>query len=94
LVSVSPEALMRAGPPFAVEYQHSKTNNFPQDMRDDVWLEICGKRHWIAFSHDQKFHSINVEAMAIKQHMVGTFCLPGASEPLWENYVISFGHIQ
>ena len=57
-------------------------------MRDDEWLEICGKNGWIAFSHDRKFHSVTVEAMAIKQHNVGAFYLPGASEPVW--YKLSY----
>jgi hypothetical protein len=79
-----PEALAHTKPPFAVEYHHSKSNNFPQNMRDDAWLEICEKSGWIAFSHDQKFHAIAAEAMAIKQHNVRCFYLPGASEPTWE----------
>lgn len=53
-------------------------------MRDDAWLEFCGKHGWIAFSHDLKFHSIEVEAMAIKQHSVAAFCLPGANDTTWE----------
>jgi hypothetical protein len=78
-----PEALARIQPPFLVEYHHSKKNNFPKELRDDQWLEICGKRGWIACSHDRKFHDIAVEAMAIKQHNVGAFYLPGASDPSW-----------
>jgi hypothetical protein len=79
-----PEALALARPPFTVEYHHSKKNNFPQSMTDDLWLEICGKNGWFAFSHDQKFHANLVEAMAIKQHNVGAFYLPGGSLPTWE----------
>jgi hypothetical protein len=74
-----PEALAYMRPPFTVEWHHSKKNNFPQNMRDDAWLEICGRNGWIAFSHDQKFHTITAEAMAIRQHNVGCFYLPGAS---------------
>lgn len=78
-----PEALERIQPPFVVEYHHSKKNSFPQNMPDDVWLEICGRNDWIALSHDRKFHGIAVEAMAIKQHNVGAFYLPGGSLPTW-----------
>ena len=53
-------------------------------MADDIWLEICGKNKWIVFSHDQKFHTILVEAMAIKQHNVAAFYLPGANATTWE----------
>ena len=83
-------------PPFTVEYHHSRTNNFPQDMRDDAWLEICGKNQWIVFSHDQKFHAIEVEATAIKQHNVGCFYLPGASVPTFNKlqyFFKSYGRI-
>lgn len=52
-------------------------------MPDDKWLEMCGQKKWIAFSHDRKFHAIEVEAAAIKQHNVGAFTLCGASDPTW-----------
>ncbi len=79
-----PEALAHMKPPFKVEWHHNKTNNFPQNMQDDRWLEICGRNGWIAFSHDQKFHAVAVEAMAIKQHNVGCFYLPGASSQTFD----------
>jgi hypothetical protein len=78
-----PQALEHVKPPFMVEYHHSKKNNFSQTMADDVWLEICGKNQWIAFGHDQKFHTITVEAMAIKQHRVAAFYFPGANAGTW-----------
>lgn len=53
-------------------------------MRDDEWLEVCGKNQWIAFSHDRKFHRIDAEATAIKQHKVAAFCLCGANSPTWD----------
>lgn len=52
-------------------------------MKDDEWLALCGKNGWIAFSHDRKFHAVEVELMAVKQHGVGAFYLPGGSEPTW-----------
>lgn len=75
-----PEALHRTRPPFVTEWQHNRLNRFNQTMKDDEWLEICGKRGWVAFSHDRKFHSIDVEAEAIKQHSVAAFCLCGAND--------------
>ena len=71
-------------PPFNVEYHHSKKNNFRQNMPDDEWLEICGRNGWFGFSHDRKFHEITVEAMAIRQHRVGVFYLPGANQSTWD----------
>lgn len=78
-----PEALVLVKPPFSVEYHHSKTNKFPQNMPDDEWLSICGKNKWVAFSHDKKFDSIAVEAAAIKAHSVATFALCGATLDSW-----------
>lgn len=79
-----PQALEAIKPPFKVEYQHSRKSKFKQDMKDDDWLKMCGTMKWIAFSHDRKFHKIDVEAMAIKQHSVAAFSLCGASDPSWE----------
>lgn len=79
-----PEALNRTRPPFITEWQHSSQNRFNQTMRDDDWLELCGARNWIAFSHDRKFHSIEVEAAAIKQHKVACFCLCGANSETFD----------
>ncbi len=70
-------------PPFSVEYHHSKSNKFAQTMPDDEWLAICGKKKWVAFSHDKKFDSIAVEAAAIKEHSVATFALCGAALDSW-----------
>jgi hypothetical protein len=53
-------------------------------MKDDDWLEMCGARKWVAFSHDRKFHSIDVEAEAIRQHKVAAFCLCGANSETFE----------
>jgi hypothetical protein len=79
-----PEALKRVRPPFEIEWHHSGKNRFHQTMKDDDWLKICGERGWIAFSHDRKFHSIEVEARAIKQHSVAAFSLCGAQDDTWQ----------
>ncbi len=49
-------------------------------MKDDDWLRICGERGWIALSHDRKFHNIEVEAEAIRQHRVAAIALCGAND--------------
>jgi hypothetical protein len=79
-----PVALQGARPPFDVEYHHSLRNNFPNNMTDDQWLQICGARRWIVFSHDDKFQKIGAEAMAIKQHNVAAFSMWGAQLPVWD----------
>jgi hypothetical protein len=54
---------------------------FHPEEQDDVWLADVGKRGWIVFSHDRKFHKTGYESelSAIKQHDVGCFYLWGAS---------------
>lgn len=52
-------------------------------MKDDDWLALCGQRGWIAFSHDRKFHGVEVEAEAIKQHKVAAFAICGGHEETW-----------
>jgi hypothetical protein len=78
-----PNALTGAKPPFRIEYQHSNKNQFKADMRDDDWLEICGTRKWVAFSHDH-FSELALVAEAIKQHRVAAFALWGAQLPTWD----------
>lgn len=53
-------------------------------MADDEWLAICGQRKWIAFTHDRKFHSIEVESAAIMAHDVASFALCGANSPTFD----------
>jgi len=77
-----PEALRRANPPFNVEY-HQKCG-FKQDTTDDEWLEVVGKRGWVVFSHDRKFHSEALETAAVVQFGVGCFYLYGANSTTWE----------
>jgi PIN like domain len=82
-----PEALLRMESPFNVEYHHSKTNNFPDDMDDDDWLAKVGAKNWIVFSHDKKWHDESPAIQAIKQHKIGCIYLWGASVPTWDKYV-------
>lgn len=54
---------------------------FGDDVHDDTWLEFVGRKGWIAFSHDEKFHKpgYETEMAAIKQFNVGCFYLWGAN---------------
>lgn len=81
-----PEAIRKARPPFGIEYQNDKkgTHKFKQDTPDDVWLSAVGKSGWIVLSHDRKFHQIETECSAIKQHKIGCFYLWGNNAPTWE----------
>ncbi len=53
-------------------------------MPDDEWLTIAGQKQWIVFSHDRKFHKIDMECLAITQHQVGCFYLWGSNAGTWE----------
>lgn len=81
-----PRALAWVKPPVNIEWHQNQ--RFPQEMPDDEWLEIVGKRGWVVFSHDRKFHSEATETAAVQQHSVGCFYLPGASEVTWEKLMV------
>lgn len=81
-----PKALGRVRPPVNIEWHQNQ--RFPQKMPDDEWLKIVGKRGWIVFSHDRKFHREATETAAVRQHSVGCFYLPGANHPTWDKLVI------
>jgi hypothetical protein len=53
-------------------------------MPDDEWLAIVGGRQWIVFSHDRRFHREAPSLMAIKQHGIGCFYLPGGDAKTWD----------
>ena len=89
-----PKALAWVRPPVNIEW-HQK-QRFPQEMPDDEWLEIVGRRNWIVFSHDRKFHSEATETAAIQQHTVGCFYLPCANDGTWNKlqvFVRTFSRI-
>jgi hypothetical protein len=78
-----PETLLKARPPFLVEYHGNKGNRFKQDISDDKWLSAVGSKGWIAFSHDRKWHYEQPAIEAIRQHKIGCFYLPGANDDTW-----------
>ncbi|TFZ02730.1 hypothetical protein EZ313_15905 [Ramlibacter henchirensis] len=59
---------------------------FHPEESDDAWLAEVGRRGWIVFSHDRKFHTVGFESelSAIKQHGVGCFYLWGGSAKKYE----------
>lgn len=80
-----PQALALAKPPFSVEYHHSKSNNFRQEMDDDAWLDIVGaKGGGVVLSHDRRFHDQSPCVAAMKQHKIGCFYLWGSQAETWE----------
>ena len=66
--------------------QGRKEPLFEQEAPDDEWLSYVGKKGWIAFSHDAKFHKVGYEPelAAIKQFDLGCFYLWGGSALKYE----------
>ncbi len=63
--------------PFEVRSHYSE--GFRQDMPDDEWLEIAGRKGWIVCSHDAKWQTESAALKAIQQHRIGCFYLHGAN---------------
>lgn len=81
-----PRALFSMKPPMEIHWHQEQ--KFPQNMPDDEWLDIVCRRKWVVLSQDRKFHVLETEAAAIKQHQGRCFYMPCASEDRW----ISLGH--
>ena len=62
---------------------------FAQDEKDDVWLSFVGRRDWLVFTQDRKFHRAGFEneLSAIKQFNVGCFYIWGAQATKWEKMI-------
>lgn len=73
-LNVVPEALRALG--FTVE---RKTDHFPQDTADSVWLEEVGKKGWIVLSKDQSLRHNHIEIVALLKSNTHSFILTSAS---------------
>lgn len=74
-------ALRSMKPPMAIKWHQEQ--GFAPKMPDDKWLEIVGQRRWVTISQDRKFHLLEAELQAIKQHSVRCFYFPCASQDRW-----------
>jgi hypothetical protein len=54
-------------------------------MPDDQWMAVVGPRRWIVLSQDRKYHLLQNELLAIKQHSIRCFYLPCASQIRWDS---------
>ena len=54
-------------------------------MPDDEWMNRVGPARWIVFSQDRKFHKLEAEILAIKQHSIRCFYMPMANENRWKS---------
>lgn len=85
-----PNALSKLRAP--VEIRWHQGEGFKQDLEDDAWLTTVGQRNWIVVSQDRKFHVIDAELEAIKQHSVKCFYFPDASEGMWNTLCLFTRH--
>jgi hypothetical protein len=76
-----PKAIHSMQPPFLVKWHQEE--GFANDMEDDAWMGIVGPRKWIVLSQDRKFHKLQAELLAIKQHSIRCFYMPMARENRW-----------
>lgn len=76
-----PKALGSLKPPMLIKWHQEQ--GFAQDMPDDEWLSVVGPRKWVVLSQDRKYHLLENELLAIKQHAIRCFYLPCASEDRW-----------
>jgi PIN like domain len=76
-----PQALHSMQPPVLIRWHQEE--GFAHNMPDDEWLSIVGPRKWIVLSQDRKFHLLENEALAIKQHAIRCFYMPSARENRW-----------
>lgn len=77
-----PSALSKLRSPMDIRWHQGE--GYKDDLPDDAWLEIVGGKNWIVITQDYKFHVIDAEVEAIRQHSVKCFYLPGASSGMWE----------
>ncbi|QKD16811.1 hypothetical protein HGP13_17990 [Mesorhizobium sp. NZP2077] len=81
-----PGALRTIRPPAKIRWHQDE--GFPVDMQDDDWMAVIGPRRWVVLSQDRKWHKVEIEANAVKQHGLRCFYFPCASENIWT----SLGH--
>jgi hypothetical protein len=82
-----PQALRKLRPEFGIEWHQQ---HFAQEAHDDEWLAELAGRGWTVLSHDIKFHSEATENLAVRQHKLGCFYLPGQESPIWFKAEIFF----
>ena len=76
-----PAALNGLRPPFRVAWHQNQ--GFAADLPDDEWMHIVGPRQWVVVSQDRKFHKMENELAAVRQHSLRCFYLPCASDGTW-----------
>jgi hypothetical protein len=70
-------------------------DHFPPDCPDETWLEVVGRRNWIAVTHDGRIRYKPNELAAVMQHRVSLLVVIGhAPYPeLARSFVATSGRI-
>ena len=76
-----PSVLRSMDPPMHIRWHQDQ--GFALQMPDDEWMNVVGPAQWVVVSQDRKWHTVEAEAAAIKQHGLRCFYFPCASESRW-----------
>jgi hypothetical protein len=76
-----PKALNSLKPPVLIRWHQEE--GFAHDTPDDQWMSVVGPRRWICLSQDRKWHLVESELLAVKQHALKCFYLPSANTDRW-----------
>ncbi|TNF20892.1 MAG: hypothetical protein EP318_09215 [Rhodobacteraceae bacterium] len=77
-----PNALAKLRAPAEIRWHQGQ--GFPQNMPDDEWMEIVGEKDWVVLTQDIKFHLINHEIEAVRQHGIRCFYFPDGNSGMWK----------
>lgn len=61
-------------------------------MDDDEWMAVVGPRGWVVLSQDRKWHVIEAEKEAVKQHNLRCVYLPDGDR--WQMLCLITRHHQ
>jgi uncharacterized protein with PIN domain len=56
-------------------------DHFEQDIEDEDWLRIVGKRNWVVLTKDKKIASRRLDLLAVAQGDVRLFAFVGGDVP-------------
>jgi len=59
-------------------------DEFPDNVKDEVWLEYVGKNRMIVITQDKKIKRRAAELRALKNFKVGAFILGGQNPGIWQ----------
>lgn len=76
-----PNALANLRPPIGIRWHQGQ--GYRHDMPDDEWMALVGAKNWVVITQDIKFHIIEHEMTALKQHGLRCFYFPDGQVGMW-----------